>query len=261
MENNHWFDNDCARAFWDQRHGKSYLDLLRATGDRLDVQDGETWIDLGCGGGQLTALLWHRAAGKIGRIHSLDCAPANRDAIGKLAERLAPGSGEDRIRFEIHDLSRGLPQFSSTSVDGVVSGLAVSYAESIDPKTGRYTDSAYNHVLADVHRVLRPGGRFVFSVNVPHPQFWRILIESLWSGLRAPHARRVFFNSLRMQQYGRWLKNEARRGRFHFFPFAEIEARLAAVGFTQIDHTLTYARQAYVVRAVKPYPAEQRASA
>lgn len=261
MAGNYWFDNDCARAFWDQRHGKSYLDLLRATGDRLDVQDGETWIDLGCGGGQLTALLWHRSAGKIGRIHSLDCAPANHQAIQKLAERLAPGSGEDRIQFGVHDLSRGLPQFASASVDGVVSGLAVSYAESIDPATGRYTDSAYNHVLSDVFRVLRPGGRFVFSVNVPHPQFWRILIESLRSGLFVPHARRVFLNALRMQSYGRWLKREARRGRFHFFPVSEIAARLAAIGFVRLEHTLTYANQAYVFRAVRPHVLEQRASA
>jgi SAM-dependent methyltransferase len=261
MQDNHWFDDDCARAFWDQKHGKSYLDLLRATGDRLDVREGETWIDLGCGGGQLTALLWHRAAGTVGRIHALDCAPANRDAIRKIADRVAPGSGEDRIRFDTHDLSRGLPQFASQSVDGIVSGLAVSYAESVDPVSGRFTDTAYNHLLTDVFRVLRPGGRFVFSVNVPEPRFWKIMIESLRSGLFAPHARRVFFNALRMQRYGRWLKREARRGRFHFLPFAEIESRLAAAGFTRIEHTLTYARQAYVIRAVKPPALELRASA
>jgi ubiquinone/menaquinone biosynthesis C-methylase UbiE len=261
VEANYWFDNDCAQAFWDQKHGKSYLDLLKATGERLDASAGETWIDLGCGGGPLTELLWRRAQGEIGRIHALDCAIANRSALEKLATRLAPGSWEDRIRFEVHDLSRGLPQFPDASVNGVVSGLAISYAESVDPETGCYTDTAYNHLLADVHRVLRPGGRFVFSVNVPQPRFWSILIESFRSGLFVPHARRVFFNSIRMQTYGRWLKKEARRGRFHFFPIHEIEARLTAAGFTRIDHTLSYARQAYVVRAFKPQSLELRASA
>jgi ubiquinone/menaquinone biosynthesis C-methylase UbiE len=253
MEANLWFDNDCAKAFWDQRHGKSYLDLLRATGERLDVRTGDTWIDLGCGSGQLTALLWQRSAGTIGRIHALDCAPANRDVIDKLAVRLSTGAGRERIRFEVHDLSRGLPQFAASSIDGVVSGLAISYAESFDAKAGRYTDEAYNSLLADVHRVLRPGGQFVFSVNVPKPRFWNILIESFVSGLFAPHARRVFFNSLRMQLYGRWLKKEAGRGRFHFFPIHEIKSRLAAARFTGIEHTVSYAGQAYVVRAIKPF--------
>jgi len=259
VDANHWFENDCARAFWDQRHGKSYLDLLRATGGWLDVRPGETWIDLGCGSGQLTALLWQRAAGKIGRIHALDCASANREALEKLAARLAPAK-QDRIRFEVHDLSRGLPQYASSSVNGVVSGLAISYAESFDSRTGRYTDAAYNHLLEDVYRVLQPGGRFVFSVNVPQPRFWSILFDSFRSGLFVPHARRVFFNSLRMQFYGRWLKSEARRGRFHFFPIQEIKGRLAATGFSGIEHTLSYARQAYVIRAIKPYALENRVS-
>jgi len=253
MEANLWFDNDCAKAFWDQRHGKSYLDLLQATGEKLAVQEGDTWIDLGCGSGQLTALLWQKSAGTIGQIHALDCAPANRDIIEKLAARLASDAGPKRIRFGVHDLSRGLPQFAASSIDGVVSGLAISYAESFDAGSGRYTDAAYNHLLADVHRVLRPGGQFVFSVNVPRPRFWNILIQSFLSGLFAPHARRVFFNSLRMQRYGRWLKKEARRGRFHFFPIREIAARLTAAGFIDIEHALSYAGQAYVVRALKPF--------
>jgi hypothetical protein len=54
-----------------------------------------------------------------------------------------------------------------------------------------------------------------------------------------------------MQSYGRWLRREARRGRFHFFPLAEIVQRLEWAGFREMRYRLSYAGQAYVISAQK----------
>ena len=43
-------------------------------------------LDLGCGGGQLTAQLWRLSGGHIGRIVAMDCAAANAEALERLHE-------------------------------------------------------------------------------------------------------------------------------------------------------------------------------
>jgi hypothetical protein len=55
-----------------------------------------------------------------------------------------------------------------------------------------------------------------------------------------------------MMLYGRWLKREARTGRFHYLPAEEVTRKLAAAGFRDITHRLSYCDQAYIFRAVKP---------
>jgi hypothetical protein len=102
-----------------------------------------------------------------------------------------------------------------------------------------------------VFRVLRPGGRFVFSVNVPDPSWGRVALFSLGTALRSARPLRHLKRSWRMMRYGRWLKREARAGRFHYLPAEVVTAKLAAAGFSNVAHRLSYCDQAYIFRAVK----------
>ena len=133
-----------------------------------------------------------------------------------------------------------------------MSGLSITYAESWSEKEERWTDLAYNRVLREVHRVLRKGGRFVFSVNVPEPKWWKVGLYSLGDMFRAGRPVRFIKRSLRMMKYGGWLKRKARTGRFHYLSADEVTRRLAAVGFDRIEYRTSYAGQAFVFRAYKP---------
>lgn len=247
---NHWPDAKCAKAFWSQQEVAPYRRLLADTVAWCAPAAGESWLDLGCGSGPLSRALWQHTGGAVGEVLGLDCAAVNETAYARLrAELDAPAA---RLRFRRHDFSTGLHILADDSFDHAVSGLSISYAESFSDGDGRWTSEAYDRILGEVYRVVRPGGRFVFSVNVPEPRWWKVGLYSLGDMFRTGRPLRFLKRGGRMLKYGAWLKREARTGRFHYLPAADVAARLEAVGFVGVQHRLSYAGQAYVFRAVKP---------
>ncbi|HEY7427851.1 MAG TPA: methyltransferase domain-containing protein [Gemmataceae bacterium] len=249
---NYWPKSSCARAFWSQRELPPYRRLLKDTAAWLDPRPGQRWLDLGCGSGQLTRTLWEKSGGRLAEIIALDCAAHNERAIAKVRDGAHPPATAEQMRFLHADFSDGLASFASASLDGAVSGLAIQYAESYSEQRGCWTAEAYEHLLADVCRVLRPGGTFVFSVNVPEPAWSKIAIYGIPGFFRSSHPLRYVKNSLRMLRYGAWLKREARRGRFHYLSADVVADKLARAGFTGIEHRLSFAGQADVFRCRRP---------
>jgi SAM-dependent methyltransferase len=255
-EVNHWPNARCAKAFWSQRELLPYKQLLADTVAWLDPGPGERWLDLGCGGGQLTRAMWEKSRGAVAEIIALDCAAANAAAIEKLRNHLKPPAPPERVRFQQVDFSDGLPVCPDSSYDGAVSGLAIQYAESFSAQRGCWTSDAYDRLLTEVLRVLRPGGVFVFSVNVPEPAWAKIALYGVPAFFTSRKPLRYFRNAIRMLRYGSWLKREARRGRFHYLPATAIADKLTAAGFVAVETRLSFARQAYVVRCRKPVEVE-----
>lgn len=249
---NHWPDARCAKAFWTQRELPPYKQLLADTAAWIDPVAGERWLDLGCGGGQLTRTVWEKSGGAVAEIVALDCAEANEKAIAKLRGHITPPASSERMRFLHADFSAGLAVCPDATFDGAVSGLAIQYAESFSPRLERWTSEAYDGLLRDVCRVLKPGGRFIFSVNVPEPAWVKIALYGVPGFFSSRKPLRYVKNAFRMLKYGSWLKREARIGRFHYLPSAALVEKLSAAGFVAVEHRLSFARQAYVVRCRRP---------
>jgi SAM-dependent methyltransferase len=248
---NYWPDSRTAKAFWGQHDLPPYRQLLSDTLDLADPQPGERWLDLGCGGGAISRGIWERSDGCVAEVVGMDCAAANADAYEKLRGTLNPSPG-NRVRFVCHNFSEGLGLVADGDFDAVVSGLSISYAESFDPISDRWTTEAYDRLMGEVCRVLRPGCAFVFSVNVPEPSWSRVARHSLFAAFGSTRPLRQLKRSGRMLLYGRWLKREARTGRFHYLPAEVVTEKLGRAGFREITHRLSYCDQAYIFRAVKP---------
>jgi SAM-dependent methyltransferase len=248
---NWWRDDKCAKAFWSQQELPPYRELLDATAAWLRPEQAERWLDLGCGGGRLTRALWEASGGTVAEVVGMDCAAINAQAYQRLRETLQPPPGE-RVRFVRGDFGGGLPWAEDASLDGVVSGLALQYAEAYNETEQRWTTDSYDRVLAEVLRVLRPGGRFVFSVNVPEPAWGRVAVDAIRGVWTTPKKLRYLQKAWRMWRYGGWLTREARAGRFHYLPLSVVLGKLEAVGFRDVEHRLSYAGQAYLFRCRKP---------
>ncbi len=256
---NFWPDNKCAKAFWGQYRLRPYQSLLADTKSRLDPKPGERWLDLGCGRGMLTRTIWEKSGGSVSEIVGLDVAAINQKAYDRLQADLSPKPRAGQLKFVAADFAE-LKDWPAASFDGCVSGLAISYANSYSEELGKWTTEAYDNALANVARVLKPGGRFVFSVNVPEPAWSRVAISTLAGTFSTWRPDRLLLKALRICNYGAWLKREARRGRFQYLPFPTVRAKLVNLGFLEIESTLSFANQAYLISCNKVAMPARRAA-
>ena len=109
-----------------------------------DLRPGETVLDLGSGGG-VDVLLSARRVGPEGFVYGLDMTPE----MLELAERNRLAAGADNVRF-LHGHIEQIP-LPDESVDVVLSNCVVN----LSPDKPA--------VLAEAHRVLRPGGRLAIA--------------------------------------------------------------------------------------------------
>jgi arsenite methyltransferase len=109
-----------------------------------DLQPGETVLDLGSGGG-IDVLLSARRVGPTGKVYGLDMT----EEMLALAIKNRDEAGATNVEF-LKGLIEKIP-LPANSVDVVISNCVVNLS----------TDKP--RVFAEIHRVLRPGGRLGIS--------------------------------------------------------------------------------------------------
>lgn len=157
---------------------------------------GDRLLDVGCGDGTYTVEL---AEGYV-RVDAIDVEP---DRLDEFADRIAGTSFEDRIG--LHKMSADCLAFDARTFDRVTAFEVVEHLE--DLHAG----------LAEIHRVLKPGG--AFSLTTPNRWFPFETHGVLWgerrrSALTAPflpwirplHARMSDARAFTSQEMGRLLR-------------------------------------------------------
>ncbi len=177
-----------------------------------DLREGETVLDLGSGGG-IDVLLSARRVGPSGKAYGLDMT----EEMLSLSRRNAADAGATNVEFlQGHMEDIPLPD---ASVDVIISNCVINLS----------TDKPA--VFAQMHRVLRPGGRIGISDIVAD--------DNLSPRDRAQRGSYVacIAGALSQREYHR---------------------HLSAAGFTDISLTVTHqvtdGMQPAIIRATKPAP-------
>jgi SAM-dependent methyltransferase len=249
---NLWHSPIVARAYSYQQKARPYQDLINTTESFMSIRPGDRWLDLGCGSGRLIRSIWERSEGSVSKIVGIDLSLTALEYARRALVTFDPVPPPRRVDLVQADLGRGVERlFKPDSFDGITAGLAISYADHWDDDTGTWNKESYLRLLRGICVILKEGGSFIFSANVPNPDFRRIATES-WREIfltkKAPvHA----LAGIVMLFHSAWLKSCARQGRFHYLPADEVVTTLRSAGFGVVEQRLTYADQAWVFRAVK----------
>jgi SAM-dependent methyltransferase len=137
----------------DRAQNRSYQGMFHAVVDRMAPRPGEAILEVGCGAGSLVRLL----AKRLGGANPITAADVNPFLLREAAALAAADGVADAIRFT-HGNAEALP-FPDQSFDCVYS---VTVLEECDA----------DRAIAEIGRVLRPGGRAGIAVRALDMQQW-----------------------------------------------------------------------------------------
>ncbi|MCZ4273897.1 class I SAM-dependent methyltransferase [Maritalea porphyrae] len=128
--------------------------------------NGLNLLDAGCGAGKHSADLLAKGASVSGCDISAKMLQFAKDALG------------DQMQFKIADLSNPLP-YAEAEFDGILCALALHFIK--DWKTP----------LSEFHRLLKPGGRLVFSTLHPFIEIEKVESENYFAHAPIENKRKI----------------------------------------------------------------------
>lgn len=166
---------------WDDMRSSFYnADIIEALAQRTELGSTMTVIDVGTGTGFVAAGLAGRAAGVVGIDNSPAMLAVARDNLEAL--------GADNVTLLDGEVD-ALP-LPDDSVDVAVANMVLHHA----PDPGA--------MLAEMTRVVRPGGRIAITDEIAHPYEWmRTEQADLWLGFSREQID-GYFNQARLANYG-----------------------------------------------------------
>jgi SAM-dependent methyltransferase len=198
-------------AFWEERAsswlaGERQLTKVaerfgRHAADRLELEAGQSVVDIGCGSGPTTRDLAHRV-GPTGRATGFDISPA----LVAAAQRAAAEADVTNIEFRVADVQTG--EIGEGQFDAAFSRFGVMFFS--DPVVA----------FTQIRRALRPGGRFAFAC-------WQNLFLNEW--MLVPGSAVIAVTGVLPPMPG-----PDDPGPFFFAEPGRVETVLGAAGFTDV---------------------------
>jgi ubiquinone/menaquinone biosynthesis C-methylase UbiE len=241
--------------FWGPKYGSiypyledagPYKKLLKQIEDYIEPKPSERWLDLGTGSGAIIDLIWDKSKGKIKQVVALDLTDIMLEHLNSRLPNLDPQPREHQIKLVKHDLSNTLP-FEEHSFDGITASLVLTYI-------GKHGDhkgiKALDAVLREVHRVLKPGGQFVWSTPKHKVNFSKVFLAS-WRDVFHPKKLYNLYYGPTILRYALKIQKKGKKGEYNFLPEDDHKLLLEKVGFSDTETAYSFAGQALVLKSTK----------
>lgn len=166
-----WYDKFA--NFYDLCLDKTYAEHREQAADALDLREGLTVVDVGCGTGASFPSIMARIGGS-GRLIGADASPGMlKKAAGR--SRRMNWDNVELLKVEVGDVEkRRVMREEIGRIDRVLCFLSLSVID------------AYEEVLDEWFNALAPGGRLVIAdVHNPKPGLYARLVEMISRGTLA----------------------------------------------------------------------------
>ena len=240
------FWEEYSRIYRNLEKARPYSQLREAIRDFIKPKSGDVWLDAGCGPAQMSLDIWVKSQRSVRRIVGLDLvlSPA-RKTVSQLKEPMP-------IELVCAHIGERLP-FPDEYFDGITANLVLPYVTDFEGETGI---KAFERVLQEIWRILKPTGQIVWSTPVKNVHFGWVFLASLPDMLniyeyvvsrdvsRIQQGTRILRHALEIQQKGK-------QGTYSFLSQNELEKLLKEIGFENLKWKRTFAAQALVNSANK----------
>ena len=219
-----------------------YRSLLEDLYNTLDIKQGQSVLDAGCGSGLVIAKILEENRGREISITGLD---SNRTMIRHAHRKCRHFPN---VKLQVADLNKSL-EFPDSTFDKVICSNTL------------YALDEPQAVISEFHRVLKPGGALIIANPKPKAGENTLMKEHVSALNKLTPLRRkirqILLSLLLIPVHlvviaiNRIIIDKARRGQYHFLTEKDLQRVLREVGFRNIQTSSCYADQNWLGRAEK----------
>jgi ubiquinone/menaquinone biosynthesis C-methylase UbiE len=218
-----------------------YRDLLEDLNRALDIKEGESILDAGCGPGLVIEKIARANEGKKISITGLDLS---KRMIGRAHSRCK----DLGVKLRVADLNKDL-DLPDSSFDKVVCSNTL------------YALASPRAAISEFHRVIKQGGALVIANPKPNANQKEIIRAHITATNRAtPAYRKIQYIAtsillipvhLLVIATNKAILEKGKAREYHFLDRPELEHFLREAGFKSVYTSSCYAAQNWLVRAEK----------